>query len=129
MGRKATIKNIVRTISPKFEKDDNLSYDNCAIGAGASLGSNNYYIHLIECIKSNQFIVEVPNQDRNKWLPIIDKHKVTPSVLIDEQWDGWAVGLRRTYDSPDDLETKLAALLDEFLNCIETEMTPKPITP
>ena len=50
-------------------------------------------------------------------------------ILVDEPWDGWAVGLRRPLKSPASPEEEMKVLLDEFLNCIEKEMTPKPSTP
>jgi hypothetical protein len=54
---------------------------------------------------------------RDNWLKIFKNQQAHP--YFDEEWDGYAVGLRRQFESSNDLNQGLTAILEGFLSCIE----------
>ena len=52
---------------------------------------------------------------RNHWLGVFRSHP----DLLDEEWEGYAVGLRCPLKSPEHLEEESALLLGDFLECLK----------
>lgn len=116
---------IERYVWPDFPEDD-WSYDNCDISASVWLDKPQLatlYLGLRFAKEKDSKSVcaifcagEVGPQHRwKKWQDIF-KGNIDH---LDEEWNGYAVGLCHPYIMQQDLKQELALLLDDFLNCVE----------
>lgn len=117
---------ISQSIHPKFP-DDKWLYDSCDIYSQVWIQKPKYcnlYLGIgfpsdSESFHANLYCaVEVTAQyRRDEWL----KFFRNCDGFFKEQWNNYAVGLRRPLKSPDDIKQELMALLDDFLKCIENK--------
>jgi hypothetical protein len=113
-----------RSVYPQFPMDT-WDYDGCDIYASLWLGDpQDCSLHLGMGFQTTgdgmqactlYCAVEVDQQyRRNDWLRMLQGHP----DLLNEEWDGYAVGLRRPLKSPEQVEEESARLLEDFLECL-----------
>lgn len=114
-----------RSIFPDFPEDD-WSFDRCDISASVWLDkpqSASLWLGLrFSREKEGKPVCEIfcagevhQQHRRNKWQAIFKRS----ANYLNEEWNGYAVGLYRPYSLKEDLKQELALLLDDFLDCFE----------